>query len=199
MDFHFFTCAAKRCIIGTWQAHAKIPRSPAQSQHAKHNSKAWSYGLGPDVAALCGGEFRFWQMTTHLLHPVSAIPSTSLLLEILDMISTHCRLFDTCLDIVTKSELGPVAPKQQRTQNHLVVFFICSSADLSNMHSLVVERWAVDFFMVFHSLASLFFYYFFISLHRINFVRKSEGRVQYAVIFAAVKKFGHRKYGQLSW
>ena len=54
---------------------------------------------------------------TYLLHPVSAIPNTSLLLEILDIISTHCRLFDTCLDIITKSELGPVAPSQQTSQH----------------------------------------------------------------------------------
>lgn len=51
---------------------------------------------------------------THRLQPVSAIPNTSLFLEILDMISTHWRLFETCLDMVTKSEFGPVAPVQKR-------------------------------------------------------------------------------------
>ena len=52
------------------------------------------------------------KMGIYLLQPVNAMPNTSFVLEILDIISTHCRLFATCLDIDTKSLFGPVAPKQ---------------------------------------------------------------------------------------
>ena len=102
-------------------------------------------------------EFRFWQLMTHLLHPVSAIPNTSLLLEILDIISTHCRLFDTCLDIVTKSELGPVAPEKQRSQ----MFWTSGLTWLSwTVYFLAMSNWFP--FMVFLSLASVFVLFLFL-------------------------------------
>ena len=41
------------------------------------------------------------QSDTRLLQPVNAIPNTSFVLEILDIISTHCRLFETCFDMDT--------------------------------------------------------------------------------------------------